>query len=193
MVSKKTLKPFNFQRWISDHQDLLRPPVGNVQVWEDGELMVTVVGGPNQRTDFHDDPVEEFFHQLKGDMVLRVMEEEGAPPTDIPIREGEVLLLPAHVRHSPQRPEPGSIGLVVEPARPVGERDAFEWYCVRCHRLVHRAEVRLSSIVTDLPPVFAAFHGDAAARACGHCGAVHPGKEWPDDLRPVTRQTGGAR
>ena len=33
--------------------------------------MVTIVGGPNQRTDFHDDPIEEFFYQLTGNMVLR--------------------------------------------------------------------------------------------------------------------------
>ncbi|MEV0600417.1 3-hydroxyanthranilate 3,4-dioxygenase [Streptomyces sp. NPDC050315] len=187
MVTKDTLKPFNFERWIRDHQDLLQPPVGNVQIWEDADLMVTVVGGPNQRTDFHDDPVEEFFYQLKGNMVLRIMEVEGKPPVDVQIREGDIFLLPAHVRHSPQRPEPGSIGLVVEHARPQGERDAFEWYCVHCHRLVHRAEVQLASIVEDLPPVFAAFYGDQAARTCPHCDAVHPGKEWPEEMRPVPR------
>lgn len=187
MVSKNVLKPFNFQCWIDEHQHLLKPPVGNVQIWEDTDLMVTVVGGPNQRTDFHDDPVEEFFYQLKGNMVLRVMEEEGKPPVDIQIREGDIFMLPAHVRHSPQRPEPGSIGLVVEYARPQGELDAFEWYCTRCHRLVHRSELQLASIVDDLPPVFSAFYGDEATRTCPHCGALHPGKDWPEELRPVPR------
>lgn len=187
MVSKNLLKPFNFERWIAEHQHLLKPPVGNVQIWEDTDLMVTVVGGPNQRTDFHDDPIEEFFYQLKGNMVLRVMEEEGKPPVDIQIREGDIFMLPAHVRHSPQRPEPGSIGLVVEFARPQGELDAFEWYCMHCHRLVHRSELQLASIVDDLPPVFAAFYADESTRTCPHCGALHPGKNWPEDLRPVPR------
>ncbi|MGR7003267.1 3-hydroxyanthranilate 3,4-dioxygenase [Yinghuangia aomiensis] len=176
--------PFNFGAWIDEHRDLLRPPVGNIQVWHEADLMVTVVGGPNQRTDFHDDPIEEFFYQLKGDMVLRVMEEEGRPPVDVPIREGDVFLLPPHVRHSPQRPEPGSVGLVVEFARSAGLVDAFEWYCVACHRLVHRAEIRLRSIVTDLPPVFEAFYG--GDRTCGHCGAEHPGRTWPEEMRPST-------
>ncbi len=71
-----TMRPFNLQAWIEEHRHLLKPPVGNVQIWQDADLMVTVVGGPNRRTDFHDDPIEEFFYQLKGDMVLRVMEEE---------------------------------------------------------------------------------------------------------------------
>ena len=96
----------------------LRPPVGNAQIWDEGDFIVTVVGGPNQRTDYHDDPCDEFFYQLRGDMVLRVW-EDGAPATS-PIREGEVFLLPAHVRHSPQRPVPGSVGLVIERPRPAG-------------------------------------------------------------------------
>ncbi|MFF8958740.1 3-hydroxyanthranilate 3,4-dioxygenase [Streptomyces sp. NPDC014894] len=183
-----TMRPFNLQAWIEEHRHLLKPPVGNVQIWQDADLMVTVVGGPNRRTDFHDDPIEEFFYQLKGDMVLRVMEEEGRPPRDIHIREGDVFLAPAHLRHSPQRPEEDSIGLVVEFARPQGHRDAFEWYCMECHRLVHRSEVQLTSIVDDLPPVFGAFYADEAARTCPHCDAVHPGRDWPSELRPRTRR-----
>src|ERR1039457_7476057 len=97
MASIKNLKAFNFQAWIEENKEKLKPPVGNAQVWEDGEMMVTVVGGPNQRRDFHDDPTEEFFYQLKGDIALRVIEEPGKPPVEIPIREGEVFLLPKHM------------------------------------------------------------------------------------------------
>lgn len=50
------LKAFNFQKWIDEHKHLLKPPVGNQQVWKDADLMVTVVGGPNRRTDYHDEP-----------------------------------------------------------------------------------------------------------------------------------------
>ncbi|MBL8671070.1 MAG: 3-hydroxyanthranilate 3,4-dioxygenase, partial [Alphaproteobacteria bacterium] len=103
---KLTARPFDFQGWIAKHQHLLKPPVGNKLVFEDAGMVVQVVGGPNQRVDFHDDPVEEFFYQLKGDMVLKVAEEGRI--IDVPIREGEVFMLPAHVRHSPQRPVPGS-------------------------------------------------------------------------------------
>jgi 3-hydroxyanthranilate 3,4-dioxygenase len=171
------LTAFNFAKWIDEHRHLLKPPVGNQQVWKDADLMVTVVGGPNRRTDYHDDPVEEFFYQLKGDMMLKVV-DNGAH-YDVPIREGEIFLLPAHVRHSPQRPQEGSVGLVVEPKRPAGTPDAFEWYCFACQALVHRTEVMLKSIVDDLPPVYAAFYGDEKARTCPACGVVHPGKEPP--------------
>ena len=52
--------PFNFQSWIEANRDKLKPPVGNAQVWQDTDFIVTVVGGPNRRTDYHDDPFEEF-------------------------------------------------------------------------------------------------------------------------------------
>lgn len=177
MNSKKPLGAFNFNQWIDEHAHLLKPPVGNQQIWTDADLMVTVVGGPNARTDFHDDPTEEFFYQLRGDMVLKVVDE--GSHYDVPIRQGDIFLLPPHVRHSPQRPQPGSIGLVVEPKRPEGVLDAFEWYCFNCLKLVHRIEVDLVSIVEDLPPLFRRFYESEPARTCSHCGAVHPGRVPP--------------
>jgi 3-hydroxyanthranilate 3,4-dioxygenase len=166
--------PFNLQRWIDDHREQLRPPVGNAQIFEDTDFIVTVVGGPNHRTDYHDDPLEEFFYQLTGNMVLRLRED--GRPVDMPIREGDIFLLPPHVRHSPQRPEPGSVGLVIEYRRPAGEKDAFEWYCESCGALVHRVEVQLQSIVRDLPPLFTQFYDSQALRTCRACGAIHAGR-----------------
>jgi len=166
------LAAFNFTQWIERHAHLLKPPVGNAQIWEDTDFMVTIVGGPNARTDYHDDPYEEFFYQLRGNMVLRILEE--GRPRELPIREGEILLLPGHVRHSPQRPEAGSVGLVVEKIRPPGVVDGFEWYCPACHGLVHRVEVHVKDIVQDLPPLFDAFY--AGTRTCPACGQVHAGR-----------------
>jgi len=177
MPSIKSLKAFNFQGWIEENKEKFKPPVGNAQVWEDGEMMVTVVGGPNHRRDYHDDPTEEFFYQLKGNIFLRIMETPGKPPLEIPIKEGEIFLLPKHMRHSPQRLQEGSIGVVVEMPRPEGAMDGFEWYCQNCHHLVHRAEVKLKSIVRDLPLLFDQFYSNESLRKCKHCGAVHPGKQ----------------
>jgi 3-hydroxyanthranilate 3,4-dioxygenase len=168
------LHAFNFGNWIKEHQHLLKPPVGNQRVFENADMTVQVVGGPNQRTDYHDDPVEEFFYQLKGDMVLKVIDDGNF--YDVPIREGDVFMLPPHVRHSPQRPQEGSVGLVVEAARQHDERDAFEWYCFHCGALVHRVEVKVASLVKDLPPLYEAFYKDEKARICPNCGTVHPGK-----------------
>jgi 3-hydroxyanthranilate 3,4-dioxygenase len=170
-------KPFNFQGWIDEHSHLLKPPVGNKLVFEEAGMTVMVVGGPNQRVDFHDDPVEEFFYQLKGTMVLKIA--EAGRIHDVPIRQGEIFLLPPHMRHSPQRPQEGSVGLVVESARQPDARDGFEWFCFGCGALVHRVEVKVTNIVTDLPPLFAAFYADEVARTCRACGQVHPGRTPP--------------
>ncbi|MFN8928216.1 MAG: 3-hydroxyanthranilate 3,4-dioxygenase [Rhodospirillales bacterium] len=170
-------KPFNFQAWIDAHAHLLKPPVGNKLVFEDSGMIVQVVGGPNQRVDFHDDPVEEFFYQLKGDMILKVVVDGRIE--DVRIREGDVFMLPAHVRHSPQRPVAGSVGLVVEGARTPDAKDGFEWFCFSCGGLVHRIEVAVKNIVTDLPPLYTAFYADEKARTCPSCGTVHPGKQPP--------------
>jgi 3-hydroxyanthranilate 3,4-dioxygenase len=168
------LSAFNLDKWIDDHADQLKPPVGNTTVFRDTDFIIMLVGGPNQRTDHHDDPYEEFFYQLRGNMVLRVM-EDGAP-RDVAINEGDVLLLPAHVRHSPQRPEPGSVGLVVERSRPEALKDGFEWFCLGCNALLYRVEVHVADIVKDLPPLFDPFYADQSLRTCKGCGAVHPGK-----------------
>lgn len=171
-------KPFSFQSWISEHQHLLKPPVGNKMLFPDNAgMIVQVVGGPNQRVDFHDDPVEEFFYQLKGYMVLKTVDR--GQHEDIIIREGDVFLLPPHVRHSPQRPIPGSIGLVVESPRVEGMKDGFEWFCMKCKGLVYRVEVEVKDIVKDLPPLYEAFYADEKARTCKACGEVHPGKTPP--------------
>ncbi len=167
------LAAFNFASWIDEHAQLLKPPVGNLQVFSAaGDLVVMVVGGPSARSDYHDDPYEEFFYQLRGNMVLKVIEE--GKPRDLPIREGEILLIPAHLRHSPQRPEPGSVGLVVEKVRPNDVDDAFEWYCPKCWTRLHRVEVTVQNIVKDLPPLFEAFY--SSSRKCPECGHIHPAK-----------------
>jgi 3-hydroxyanthranilate 3,4-dioxygenase len=169
--------PFDFRKWISANEHLLKPPVSNKLVFENTGMVVQVIGGPNQRVDFHDDPSEEFFYQLKGDMVLKVSDR--GKILDVPIREGEVFLAPAHLRHSPQRPQPGSVGLVVEGARTPDQKDGFEWFCFNCGQLVHRVEVTVRNIVIDLPPLFTAFYDDLGKRTCRNCGHVHPGKEPP--------------
>ena len=172
----KLQMPFNLEEWIKENQKMLKPPVGNKVLYKDSEFIVMIVAS-NQRTDYHINQGEEFFYQLKGDMVLKVC--DNGQFYDVPIREGEVFLLPAHVRHSPQRPA-GSIGLVVEPKRYEDDPlDAFEWYCFECGALVHRVELKVEHLVRDLPPVYEAFFKDEKARTCKKCGAIHPGKKPP--------------
>lgn len=176
------LSAFDFSRWVRQNQHLLRPPVGNQLLHDGAGMIVMAVGGPNTRMDFHDDPVDEWFHQIRGDMLLKIA--ENGEIYDVPVREGEVFMLPAHTLHAPQRPQEGSIGIVVESPRMMGMKEGFEWYCFECKARVHRVEVSLmdaSAIVETLPKIYEAFHNDVAARTCENCAALHPGKGKPPE------------
>lgn len=163
------LQAFNFRQWIDAHRHLLKPPVGNKLVFHDTEFIIMVVGGPNARRDFHVDPAEEFFYQLEGDMVLRVAEHGSL--RDVPIRAGDILLLPPGVPHSPRR-SAGSVGLVIERQRRAGELDGLQWYCEQCSALLYEEFFALTNIESQFPPVFERFFGNVALRTCKRCGTV---------------------
>src|SRR5579863_3693944 len=165
----RPIQAFNLRRWIDAHRQVLRPPVGNKRVFEDGDFVIMVVGGPNSRKDYHVDPGEEFFYQLEGDMLLKTMQDGRA--LDIPIRAGEVLLLPGLVPHSPQR-RADTVGLVVERRRQPGELDGFQWYCERCGRLLYEEFFQLTDIERQFPALFERFYGSLERRTCANCGAV---------------------
>ena len=163
------LKAFNFRHWIDEHRHLLKPPVGNKRVFRESELIIMVVGGPNARKDYHVDPGEEFFYQLEGDMLLKTMQDGRA--VDVPIREGEILLLPPRVPHSPQRGA-NTVGLVIERERRPGELDGFQWYCEQCSNLLYEEFLQITDIEKQLPQVFEHFFTRAERRTCKRCGTV---------------------
>lgn len=165
----------DFPAWIKENEHLLKPPVNNKAAWTPmGDFIVQVVGGPNQRTDFHFDPYEEWFYQYRGNMHVNIQTPDGLQRIDI--REGEMWLLPGNVFHSPQRPEEGSIGIVIERIREEGTLEKFAWFCPNCNAKVHEVELQVRDIVEDLPPVFRDFYESEEGRTCPECGAVHPGK-----------------
>ena len=166
--------PLNLATWINEHRHLLKPPVGKEVVWTEGEFICMVVGGPNRRTDFHYDEGAEFFYQLEGDMLLRVVEEDGI--RDISIREGEVFLLPPKVPHSPQRFE-NTVGLVIERQRTEGELDGLMWYCEECEDLLFEEYFTLENIETQFSAIFDRFYSSPAARTCDRCGHLNPAPE----------------
>ncbi len=160
--------PFDFRRWIDEHRHLLQPPVGNKCVY-DGDFIVMVVGGPNERTDYHFEEGPEFFYQLEGEMVLRIQED--GRPRDIPIRAGEIFYLPPRVPHSPQRMA-GSVGLVIERKRLPHEHDALMWFCERCNHPVYEEFFQLTDIEHQFQAVFDRYYRSRAARTCSACGHV---------------------
>ena len=163
-------KPFNFKKWIDENRHLLKPPVGNQQVYKgNDDFIVMVVGGPNARKDYHYNETEEFYYQLEGNIVLKIIED--GKPVDIPINEGEIFLLPPKIPHSPQR-TPNSIGLVMELYRKEGQKDGFIWICENCGNKLYEEYAQVTDIVKQLPPIMNNFFSSIENRTCDKCGTV---------------------
>jgi 3-hydroxyanthranilate 3,4-dioxygenase len=162
-------RPFNFKKWIDEHRRLLKPPVGNKLVFEDAEFIVQVVGGPNSRIDFHYDEGEEFFYQLEGDILVKIQEDGKC--VDVPIKEGEIFLLPPKVPHNPIRGE-NTVGLVIERKRGDSELDGLLWFCENCNEKLYEEYFVLDDITTQFQGVFERFYGDENLRTCKSCGSV---------------------
>jgi 3-hydroxyanthranilate 3,4-dioxygenase len=161
--------PFNLIRWIEQNRNLLKPPVGNKLLFEDSTFIIMAVGGPNSRKDFHHDPSAEFFYQVEGDMVLKTVQD--GRMIDVPIRAGELYLLPPEVPHSPQRPA-GSVGVVVERRRGPDELDGFSWYCENCGHRLFFERIAVHDIERQLPAIFSRFYSSIQQRTCSVCGTV---------------------
>lgn len=161
--------PFNLFAWIEDHRDLLKPPVCNKQIFEQDDFIVMIVGGPNNRTDYHYNETPELFYQLEGEMVLKVIDDDKFK--DISIKAGEIFLLPPKMLHSPQRME-NSIGMVVEQKRAPLQKDALQWFCQHCQHPLYREAFSLDNIETDLPKVFNNFYNNINHCTCEKCGTV---------------------
>ena len=159
---------------LQEYRDLLKPPVCNRQVFEENDFIVMIVGGPNARWDYHLDEGPELFYQIEGDMVLKVIDDGEAK--DLVIREGEMLLLPPRVPHSPQRLA-DTVGLVVERARLPHELDGFMWFCENCSNKLYEEFVYVDDIVGQLPPIFERFYASEEHRTCDRCGTVMPKPE----------------
>ena len=162
------MQPINLKQWIEENRDKLKPPVGNVCVWN-SNFLVMVVGGPNARTDYHINPGEELFFQVQGDIVLRIRED--GEPRDIPIRQGELFLLPAGVPHSPQRPA-GTVGLVVEQPKAHSADHYLRWFCPGCNGVLHEIAFQPVDLGKQIKAMLAEFNASPDRRTCKQCGAM---------------------
>ena len=145
--------PVHVQSWIDSNRPSFSPPIGNKLMYKN-LLSVMFVGGPNNRRDFHVDESSEFFYQIKGNMHLPIIER--GKRKVVHIREGEVFLLPSRIPHSPQRPEEGSVGLVIERARDIpNEYDCMRWYTDfnTCEKVEFERFFHCTDLGRDLVPV----------------------------------------
>jgi 3-hydroxyanthranilate 3,4-dioxygenase len=147
------LEPLPLGQWAEQNKHLLVPPVCNKLVFGEGTWKAMVVGGPNQRADYH---IEE------GSMCLKLI-ERGAP-RDVVIREGEMLMLPARIPHSPNR-FADTIGLVMERARRKGEMDGLRYYTADFGRTLYEEWFHCTDLGKDLKPVIDRFNASEAKRS----------------------------
>lgn len=162
------LMPFSFMGWIEENRHLLKPPVGAKQVWDESDdYVIMVVGGPNDRPDFHINETEEFFYQVEGDMVLKIKDDNGI--RDVPIREGEILLLPGNTAHSPRRPA-NTVGLVIERKRDDDHTDQVLWFCPNCEAELHSESFHVTDLAGQLKPLIESFYTSEEQRTCSSCG-----------------------
>lgn len=165
------LPPFNVNKWIEENRHLLKPPVGNQQVYKgNDDYIVMVVGGPNGRKDYHWEDGEELFYQLEGDIHVNIIDEQGQPQR-IDIREGDMFLLPPRIPHSPQRPA-NTVGIVIERYRNPGETDKLMWFCEKCNHKLYEASFALKDITTQIKAAIQEFMASEELRTCKKCGAV---------------------
>ncbi len=158
---------FNLFAWIQQHQDSFTPPVSNRQVWRSADLIFMIVSGPNARSDFHIDPYDEIFMQLRGSIRVDLLVDGQVEPRWV--HEGEIMLVPAFVAHSPHRP-PDTWGLVIERPRGPDDLDEVVWYCETCAAEVHRVRFHLNDIETELGGALALWNDNVGVRVCpnGH-------------------------
>lgn len=164
--------PIDLLGWIDDHAADFAPPVANKVVWSDSDFIYMVVRGPNARSDFHIDPGDEIFHQLRGDIRVDLLDDDGTRHRHI-VHEGEVMLVPGGTPHAPMRPA-DTWGLVIERPRRDGELDELLWVCEQCGRELHRRSFALSDIETQLAAAIAEYNADESLRTCpvGHLNPV---------------------
>ncbi|MDC0189397.1 3-hydroxyanthranilate 3,4-dioxygenase [Flavobacteriales bacterium] len=166
----KIAPPFNLYEWIDKNKNLLKPPVGNKNLYvESGDYIVMIVGGPNARKDYHYNETEELFFQIKGDIVVKTQQE--GKMQEISIKEGEMFLLPAKVPHSPIRSK-DSIGLVIEKKRELHHKDGLMWFSEKENALLFEEYFHLTNIEKDFLPVFKKFYQSEKLRTCPVSGEI---------------------
>lgn len=163
-------KPFNLNQWIEENKHLLKPPVGNKNIYiESEDYIVMIVGGPNARKDYHYNETEELFYQLEGDATVFI--QENGKKKAMKLTAGDMYLHPAKIPHSPSRSK-NSVGLVIERKRAgKGFKDGLLWFCDSCNYKLHEVYFELHDIEKDFLPHFKDFYNSEEKRTCKNCGS----------------------
>ncbi len=121
----KLALPFNLDGWIEENLPKSLGAIGNKEVFKGSDFIFQIIKGPNARNDFHIDPFDEIFYQLKGHIFVHVIEAGARAPHPHRGRRG-------------LHPAEGGLSLAAPPARhdrPRGGAPARQGRARR-HRLV---------------------------------------------------------
>lgn len=169
MQPTPTIVGVDLMAWIEDNLAEFNWPTGTSVLWKDSEFFAFAAGG-NARNDFHINPGEEVFIQLKGDIQVDYIDGEGRRQPNV-IREGSVMLMPPLVPHAPRRPK-GSWGFVVERRRAPDELDAWAWFCENCDNKLREFRMHIDNMDAQFNDVLNEFNASEEMRTCGRCGHV---------------------
>ena len=164
--------PVNLAGWIAGAMSGDMGSVGNKEVFRHADFIFMIVKGPNRRNDFHVDPYDEIFYQLKGTIYVKHRDAAGQEHV-AEVQEGAVMIINAGTPHLPMRP-PDTLGLVIERPRVPGEQDGIVWYCDACGKILQHLELDCQDIEIQLQQALDAFNANLALRTCANCGSVLP-------------------
>ncbi|ORX51883.1 3-hydroxyanthranilic acid dioxygenase [Hesseltinella vesiculosa] len=163
--------PINFTKWLAENGDKLQPPINNYLLFRGQDTIVMVVGGPNKRSDYHINETEEWFYQVKGTLLIKVVDD--GEFKEIHVNEGDMFLLPPNVPHNPVR-FADTIGLVVERERLPHHIDSMRWYCENesCRSIIYEESFHCTDLGSQLKPIVEKFATTKKLRTCEKCGHV---------------------
>jgi len=167
------LSTYHLKRWVDENQQLFTPPQKTNRVlmaYQD--FVVMILHGPNVRLDFHVDPGDEFFYQIRGDLALH-LKPPGERRQVVTVREGEIFVCPAGLAHSPRRGA-DTWGLLIERRRRPEEAEGFLLFCERCDKEVFSHTLSQGDMAGQLGRVNEMLNADAGLRTCKGCGYVFP-------------------
>ncbi|KAI8098755.1 3-hydroxyanthranilic acid dioxygenase [Halteromyces radiatus] len=167
--------PLNFTKWLAENEDKLQPPINNYLLFRGKDTIIMVVGGPNRRSDYHVNETEEWFYQVKGQLLIKVVDD--GEFKDIYVNEGDMFLLPANVPHNPVR-FANSMGLVVERERLPHHIDRLRWYCEEpsCRKIIYEEAFHCTDLGSQLKPIVERFATTEELRTCKSCGHISASK-----------------
>jgi 3-hydroxyanthranilate 3,4-dioxygenase len=162
----------NLMKYVQENSQVWVSPERRRIVYN-GDFIVFVTGGPATPENYHIYEGDEWFLQIKGDMVLHILVD--GVPRRVDIREGEMYCNPGGIPHSPWRTL-GTVGVVIERRRKKGEIDHLQWHCYNCGEIVYKTDF----IVADdffgdfKDPAQRVYKASEEERTCKKCGSVYP-------------------